>query len=63
MAAESSTHARTRDLSDVSPTLLDELEAFFGQYNRLEGKAFRVVHRRGAPAAAALAERSRAEAA
>jgi inorganic pyrophosphatase len=58
VAAESSTHARTRDLSDVSPTLLSEIEAFFAQYNQLEGKAFRVLHRRGAAAALELVGRS-----
>jgi inorganic pyrophosphatase len=58
VAAESSTHARTRDLSDVSPTLLSEIEAFFAQYNQLEGKVFRVLHRRGAGAALELVERS-----
>jgi inorganic pyrophosphatase len=59
VAEASTTHARTRELSDVSPTLLDEIEAFFDQYNRLDGKGFRVLHRRGSSAAEALARRSR----
>ena len=55
VAAASTTHASTRELTDLAPAVLDEIEAFFGQYNRLEGKAFRVLHRRGARAAAAFA--------
>jgi inorganic pyrophosphatase len=51
VAETSTTHAATRDLGDVNPALLDEIEAFFDQYNRLDGKAFRVIHRRGAEAA------------
>jgi inorganic pyrophosphatase len=43
----------------VSRPLLDEIEAFFDQYNRLDGKAFKVLHRRGAEAAAELARRAR----
>lgn len=58
VAAESSRHAATRDLRDVSPALLHEIEAFFAQYNRLDGKTFRVIHRRGARAASALASRA-----
>jgi inorganic pyrophosphatase len=57
VAEESTTHRPTRDLSDVSRVLLSEIEAFFAQYNRLEGREFRVLHRRGA---AAAAERIRA---
>lgn len=58
VAEQSTTHARTRDLGDVSPALIDEIEAFFDQYNRLDGKAFKVLHRRGSAAATALARRS-----
>jgi len=59
VAAESTTHRATRDLRDVSASLLSEIEAFFGQYNRLDGKEFRVVHRRGARAAGAQVSRAR----
>ena len=58
VAQESTTHQATRELRDVSPELLDQIEAFFDQYNRLEGKAFRVLHRRGSSAASALVRRS-----
>jgi inorganic pyrophosphatase len=56
VAEESSTHRDVSDLGDVSPALLGEIEAFFDQYNRLDGKAFHVLHRRGAGAARALIE-------
>jgi inorganic pyrophosphatase len=59
VAKESTLHAATRDLDDVTPALLGEIEAFFGQYNRLDGKEFRVLHRRGRAAAEALVERCR----
>jgi inorganic pyrophosphatase len=56
---ESTTKAGLRDLADIDRTLIDEIEAFFDQYNRLEGKEFRVLHRRGARAAAAIARAGR----
>jgi inorganic pyrophosphatase len=59
VAKESTLHAETRDFGDVAPALLGEIEAFFAQYNRLDGKEFRVLHRRGRAAADALVERSR----
>jgi inorganic pyrophosphatase len=59
VAAESTTHRKTQDLRDISPTLLDEIEAFFHQYNQLEGKGFRVLHRRGASVAGRLAAAAR----
>jgi len=58
VARESTIHQDTRELADVSRPLLTEIEAFFGQYNRLEGKEFRVLHRRGVPAAEELVRRS-----
>jgi inorganic pyrophosphatase len=60
VATTSETHAATRELTDVAPALLAQIEAFFDQYNRLDGKDFRVVHRRGGRAAAALAHGARA---
>jgi inorganic pyrophosphatase len=63
VARESTTHAAVADLGDISGSLLDEIEAFFDQYNRLDGKVFRVLHRRGRSAAAAIAEEARAAAA
>jgi len=58
VAVESTTKDGLRDLADIDRTLLDEIEAFFDQYNRLEGKEFRVLHRRGAAAASGIARRA-----
>ena len=58
VARESTVHQETRELADVSRPLLAQIEAFFGQYNRLEGKEFRVLHRRGVPAAEEVVRRS-----
>ena len=59
VAEESSTHREVRDLSDLSDVLIGQIEAFFEQYNRLNGKGFRVLHRRGASAANAAVDRSK----
>jgi inorganic pyrophosphatase len=55
VAQTSTTHGTTRELTDLAPAVLDEIEAFFGQYNRLDGKQFTVIHRRGSRAAARIA--------
>ena len=55
VAKASSTHATTRELRDLPPAVVGQIEAFFAQYDRLEGKEFRVIHRRGAQAASAVA--------
>jgi inorganic pyrophosphatase len=61
VAVESMTRAGLRELDDLDSTLLAEIEAFFDQYNRLDGKAFRVLHRRGARAAADTVRRARVD--
>lgn len=58
VAEESTTHQEVRELEDLSGPLIAEIEAFFEQYNRLNGKAFRVLHRRGASAAAAAVRKA-----
>jgi len=63
VAEESKTHRRIADIADLSPELLTEIEAFFAQYNRLDGKSFQVLHRRGPSAARAIVERARPKAA
>ena len=47
VADTSATHAATHELADLAPAILQQIEAFFSQYNRLDGKEFRVLHRRG----------------
>jgi inorganic pyrophosphatase len=59
VAVESTTREGLRELDDVDPALLHQIEAFFGQYNRLEGKEFRVRHRRGPRAARDVVRRAR----
>lgn len=58
VAEESATHREVRELTDLSGALLAEIEAFFEQYNRLDGKTFRVLHRRGSTAAAGAIRRA-----
>jgi inorganic pyrophosphatase len=58
VAEESATHREVRELADLSGALLAEIEAFFEQYNRLDGKSFRVLHRRGPSAAAGAIRRA-----
>jgi inorganic pyrophosphatase len=54
VAQASTTHATTRELRDLPPAVVGEIEAFFAQYDRLEGKEFRVIHRRGARVASSI---------
>ncbi len=51
-------HASTKSLEDIDPKLLDELEAFFEFYNRLEGKEFRALGRVGAERAKRLIKKA-----
>ena len=48
--------AHVRSVDDLRPHLLDEIEAFFIQYNRLRGTAFEVQARGGPERARALLE-------
>ncbi|MGH1574179.1 inorganic diphosphatase [Methylobacterium sp. P31] len=48
---------KVKDLRDLDPHLLDEIEGFFERYNTLHGKAFRVKARVGAEAAAKLVKK------
>jgi inorganic pyrophosphatase len=51
VAIHAKNHQTVKTLSDLRPHLLDEVKAFFKQYNALEGRKFKLV-RDGAPAAA-----------
>jgi inorganic pyrophosphatase len=51
VAEEASTYRDLRDIRDLSGPLLDQIEAFFVQYNQLAGHEFEVVRRQGAKAA------------
>src|SRR4051794_396915 len=62
VAEASTVHSGTTSSRDLSPAILAGIEAFFADYNRLGGKEFRVLSRRGARAAAAAARRAAAAA-
>ncbi len=54
VAVKARTHAHIHALDDLRPGMLDEVEAFFGHYNELTGREFRVLRRGDAEAANAL---------
>jgi inorganic pyrophosphatase len=51
VAEEASTYRDIRDIRDLNGPLLDQIEAFFVQYNTLAGHEFTVDRRQGAKAA------------
>ena len=58
VAEASTVHAGTSTIGDLSPAILAGIEAFFADYNRLAGKEFRVLRRRGRRAAEIAARRA-----
>lgn len=54
VAVHAPTHAHIHGLGDLRPGMLDEIEAFFAQYNALSGREFRPLRRSDAAAARAL---------
>jgi inorganic pyrophosphatase len=54
VAVHAHTHQHIKSLHDLAPHLLDELKAFFEQYNALEGRAFKPLRDGGPKAAAAV---------
>jgi inorganic pyrophosphatase len=59
VATDSETHRDVKRLRDVSSVVIDQIEAFFDQYNRVDGKKIRVLRRRGPRAARRLAAEAR----
>ena len=55
VATHARTHEHVEDLDDLRPHLLDEIEAFFKNYNKLNGKEFKPVDRSGPKKARKLA--------
>ncbi|OON71129.1 inorganic diphosphatase [Hymenobacter sp. CRA2] len=47
VAAESRQHKHVRDIHDLTPQLLHEIEHFFSSYNQAKGQPFRILHRSG----------------
>lgn len=56
VATRSRRHTHVKSLADLRPELLDEIEAFFAQYNSLAGKEFVPVRRCGPVEARRLVE-------
>ena len=59
VAEEASTYRDIRDIRDLNGPLLDQIEAFFIQYNALAGRQFKVHRRQGAKAAKRAVEAAR----
>ncbi|HYZ22262.1 MAG TPA: inorganic diphosphatase [Rhodopila sp.] len=57
VATHARTHEHVQTLDDLRPGLLDEIEAFFEQYNQQSGKAFRPTGRGGPERGRAFVER------
>ncbi len=56
VATHAHTHAHVQHLDDLRPHLLDEIEAFFRNYNELHGKEFEPLDRSGPKKAQKLLE-------
>jgi inorganic pyrophosphatase len=59
VAAKSPTHSEIRSLSDLSPTLINEIEHFFVSYNQQRGKKFRPLGRHGPKRAEQLVKKQK----
>jgi inorganic pyrophosphatase len=53
-------HGNVEALKELNPEVLDEIEGFFEQYNRLEGKQFRPIDRVGPKRAMMLIKEAQA---
>ena len=56
VATHARTHEHVHSLADVRPGLIDEIEAFFAQYNQLAGKEFKPKAQGGPERARALVD-------
>jgi inorganic pyrophosphatase len=56
VATHAHTHAHVKNLDDLRPRLLDEIETFFSTYNKLKGKVFEPLDRSGPKKARKLVE-------
>ncbi len=56
VATHAQTHQKLKDFSDLRPHLLDEIKAFFVEYNRLRDRKFKPRHDTGPRKARALVE-------
>src|SRR3954454_24687845 len=58
VAAKSNEHRSLRSMNDLSKELLDEIEHFFESYNRIRGKKFKPLRRKGPKDAAKLVKKA-----
>ena len=58
VAVGSRLYAKVRDLDDLPPTLMDEIEQFFINYNKMRDRVFKPTARSGAAEGLKLVERS-----
>ena len=56
VATHAHTHAHVQTLDDLRPGLLDEVEAFFRNYNEMKGQEFKPINRGGPKKAGKLVE-------
>lgn len=54
----SHTHCDLKELSDLNQNLLDEMSKFFENYQRVQGKKFKVIARKGSKVAMRLVKKS-----
>jgi inorganic pyrophosphatase len=61
VATHAHLHENVDNLKTLNPNVLDEIEVFFEQYNRMEGKQFRPTDRVGPKQARKLIEDGQAK--
>ena len=54
IAAQAKLHSDLRSIKELNPRVLDEIEAFFAEYNKMDGKEFEPLKRAGPNAATDL---------
>jgi inorganic pyrophosphatase len=59
VATHAKLHNNVKSLKELNPRLLDEMEAFFHQYNLMQNKDFRAIDRCGPKRARKLIEKGR----
>jgi len=59
VATHAQLHGNVKTLKEINPRVLDEMEAFFKQYNQMQNKQFRVTDRCGPKHALKLIEKGR----
>jgi inorganic pyrophosphatase len=58
VASHSHEHADVRELKDLNTTIVEQIEAFFVNYNKEKGKKFKVLGRKGSKDARKLLKKS-----